>query len=515
MSAPTALDAGAVRHGIGVREPAGRPARPASPARGAGEERRSSDPVALLSREHDVLCRQACDPLEIAAVLEAAGLDDRRARADFQVSSVFEVAELLWRRVPLRLSGPLAGEDRWRLGLGRAQLRGLTYALPAVVGSLLPALQGGRGAYAVALAVTTVSICAAQALSVLAHLLHGRGERQALAELAGRALALAMTTVMVAVVVCIALGQPVMTAVVPGCQLVFVVVATILVVDGAERWLVALMAPAVTVLVLRIGGVPLPLLSGPDATTGYLAVGVLTVASSVIALWVRLRSTGSTGSTGSAGSAGGGAGLQGSLRAPELRQAGHAAGYGLGLSALISFGVLDVALGRLPSAPLPLLLATLPMIVTVGTAEHLLHRARSRCATALQHARLVGGFSRVSRRELRTMVGLHTAAVALTTLGVAGVLAHRSADPVFMAAAIGYAVLGLILLLATTLLSLGFLPQAVVLVGSGGLAVCAPVLVPGLAGVALVGAQLGALVVVLALAYLLGASRFAAVSGHR
>ena len=66
-------------------------------------DRRSPD--FLLSREHDALCRNATDPLEIAAGLEAAGISDRHARASYGAATVFELAEKLYDQVPRRILG--------------------------------------------------------------------------------------------------------------------------------------------------------------------------------------------------------------------------------------------------------------------------------------------------------------------------------------------------------------------------------------------------------------------------
>lgn len=59
----------------------------------------SADPVKALLHRHRDLCERAVDPLEIAARLEAHGMNDRAA-ARFRHRDVFSLAEELYARVP-------------------------------------------------------------------------------------------------------------------------------------------------------------------------------------------------------------------------------------------------------------------------------------------------------------------------------------------------------------------------------------------------------------------------------
>src|SRR5680860_1232985 len=87
--------------------------------------------VALLEA-HEALCRNATDPLEVAAGLEAAGISDKRARASYDAATVFELAEHLYRQVPRR---PVAvdGADPWARPRRELMARGLVYALPGLM----------------------------------------------------------------------------------------------------------------------------------------------------------------------------------------------------------------------------------------------------------------------------------------------------------------------------------------------------------------------------------------------
>jgi hypothetical protein len=68
-----------------------------------GPNRRSSHPIDQLARRLDAVCRTAVDAWQIAAVLESDGINDAIAREEYGMNDVFELAEELFRRVPLRL----------------------------------------------------------------------------------------------------------------------------------------------------------------------------------------------------------------------------------------------------------------------------------------------------------------------------------------------------------------------------------------------------------------------------
>ena len=126
MSAPTAVDQGALLAGLArPRIVAPRRTSENGPVTSYdGPERRSIDPLAALSREHDQLCVEATDPWEIAAGLEAAGVDDRRARREYGVASVFDLAVELFLNVPRRPPAEPDPADPWHRPLRHHLLRG-------------------------------------------------------------------------------------------------------------------------------------------------------------------------------------------------------------------------------------------------------------------------------------------------------------------------------------------------------------------------------------------------------
>ena len=91
------------------------------------DEIAGADPVALLARQHDELCSLAADRFEIAAGLEAEGVNDQQARRTFGFASVFELAEHLFETVPRRPSEPEAPENPWHRPVGRPKTAHLIF----------------------------------------------------------------------------------------------------------------------------------------------------------------------------------------------------------------------------------------------------------------------------------------------------------------------------------------------------------------------------------------------------
>jgi hypothetical protein len=61
-------------------------------------DRRSPDPINVLGRELNQLCREVADPLDLAAHLEALGYTRPRIQREFGLNSSFELAERLFAR---------------------------------------------------------------------------------------------------------------------------------------------------------------------------------------------------------------------------------------------------------------------------------------------------------------------------------------------------------------------------------------------------------------------------------
>lgn len=96
-----------------------------------GRERRSTDPLAQLSRQLDADCVRAVQPLELAAILEAEGFNDAVMQERFGMSSVFTAAQHLYDLVPLRPKIPRYAPPAQPPGKGE-WLRGGLYLIPAL-----------------------------------------------------------------------------------------------------------------------------------------------------------------------------------------------------------------------------------------------------------------------------------------------------------------------------------------------------------------------------------------------
>lgn len=98
-----------------------------------GPERRSTDPLAVLSRHLNQDCLHALQPQELAAILEAEGYTDTLIQERYGDASVFACAERLFLLVPYRPPTLARAAAPLRSGsVGRDLLRGVIYLLPAV-----------------------------------------------------------------------------------------------------------------------------------------------------------------------------------------------------------------------------------------------------------------------------------------------------------------------------------------------------------------------------------------------
>ena len=96
-------------------------------------DRRSSDSVSQLSRRLNEKLTQAVDPLQVAAFLEAEGLNDRLVRERYGYPDVFALALEIYQRVPLRVQvAPRPSSLRSPWIAVSYILRGLIYALPGL-----------------------------------------------------------------------------------------------------------------------------------------------------------------------------------------------------------------------------------------------------------------------------------------------------------------------------------------------------------------------------------------------
>lgn len=426
-------------------------AEPAPPV----PDRRSDTRLAQLTRLHDDLCTQAVDSFEIAAGLESAGVSDRQARTLYGAASVFELASAMFALVPRRPSDRGAPADRWHRPVARHLLRGLLYGLPGLLYAVAYArLQPGAGPVFL-LAATIVACGVGQGVSVLGHLLLGRGELRAARTLLAGALALGVA--LLAALPLLGLVSPSIlpAALLAGIQLEYLLAATVLLLLDADRVLLGVLAPGVLLAAAELAGLVDSL---PQA--GVLGLLVLCPIGALIAAAMRLARR-PAGSGRPLREVLAGAGAVRSLTGIYIA-------YGAANAGLVAFAVVDVLMTGDDRAGGPIVLMMLPLVASLGIAEWLVHRLRSGGTMTLHETRSAQEF----RRQAASLLGRAIAgyAAVLAALGCAIGAAYAAAvggvEPGFVLGTAAYSVLGVAFLLETLLLSLGRHGTALALAGA-------------------------------------------------
>ncbi|MFC9731945.1 hypothetical protein [Streptomyces roseolus] len=342
------------------------------------------DPLDELAGRLDAFVAAAVHPDEIAALLESDGMTDDHIRLTYGRNDSFALAEDLYARVARRHPGP-PGKDRSRPGpaegLAGCLLRGLVFALPGLAYVLAgPLLAGQQGRYG--LPAGTVPLLAGavtgwvwnQALSHRAHTWLGLGDRAA----AARALltgapagALAGTAVALAA----ARDGELPAAVFAAGQSLYLGAATVLLVLGRERALLAALLPL-------LGALPALRWDLPDPLRVALPALSLTAACLVAARALR------------PGTARGAAGRGG----PPLAASVPYGLFGLGSGVLVLYAGLGDALATGSGAVIALTLS-------MGPAEWLLHRFRGGSLARLRTLTTAREFRRAVTGTLALCLG--------------------------------------------------------------------------------------------------------------
>jgi hypothetical protein len=383
--------------------------RVAPPARAEDSSPRD---VEELCEQFVLVCESAVDPLEISSALEFDGLSDQAVRKRYGASDVFALAEEMYRRVPRRPAEPEPLPDPWRVSKLRPALHGLLYGLPTVCFPAATGLLAGRGVLSALIVALLTSWALSQALAYLGYVRLGQGD----AAQAARLLLVGMVagTVGVAAAMAVtALMAPVhIPALIFGAGLgAYMLGATVLMVLGAERLLLVVLAPGVlgSAVFLVLGRPPQleHAIWGALAATPLLALGLATARAG--------RETGLLGRGRGRDWPGLSAGRL--LVAADLRDALPSAGFGLVAAGLL---VLPVAAG-LPGhrgTNTGALLASLPLALSMGAAEWMLIWFRHRTQRLLRATWELRAFSTRARLLLFAALLLYLAAAMLLTVAV-------------------------------------------------------------------------------------------------
>ncbi|MDA0634748.1 hypothetical protein OUY22_15090 [Nonomuraea sp. MCN248] len=233
-------------------------------------------PIDQLIEPMDARLARAVEPLQVAAILESEGLNDKIARERYGHTDVFSLAETAFSRVAGKAVPPVPDAPLRRARPLAQILHGLLYGLPA---ALLPAASGLVGAQWLmpGLVLTTgIGWVVGSAAAQIAYTLTGQGCPRS----AGRVLRTGLVSgvgavVLMATGLALARGAPVALIALCVTQLAFQIASGILLFYRREAWLAVMMAPAVLAGIGYIGVA--------DRFVGLLTVclGVICVAAVV------------------------------------------------------------------------------------------------------------------------------------------------------------------------------------------------------------------------------------------
>ncbi|HEY5249209.1 MAG TPA: hypothetical protein VIJ15_12260 [Dermatophilaceae bacterium] len=413
-------------------------------------DRRSLD--SLLSREHDVLCRNAADPLEIAAGLEAAGISDRHARASYGVATVFELAEQLYSQVPRRLFA-VPKADPWARPRRELLARGLIYALPGLL--LVACVQHLVIAEAmILLLVSVVTAGANQALSRLYYLLAGRKKLAAAASLlrqalVGSALAGALVGWLASSVGAVSLPGAALSAL----AVIYLVSATVVLLLDRHRILLRLLLPAVAMSLASMFVPPDFIPFAAARVAGVMSIaGVVTVVGAFVTAWCLARELASPEEPARVVS------LTWSDFGGSLSLFAHGC-LSMTLLSLIPLTSMHTATGT-PAALGPVML---PAMLSLGAAEVHLYGFRQRAAGLLAGSSL-SAFARAVRLHMLSRVTSYALLLIILTAAVAVVgRGSLAADADASGHLLTYLLLCLALFVASLLVSTGYVRTVVMI----------------------------------------------------
>ncbi|MEU9231650.1 hypothetical protein [Streptomyces subrutilus] len=439
----------------------------------------AADPIDELLSRLDGLAAAAVHPDEIAAVLESDGMTDEYIRLTYGRHDSFALAEELYARVPRSFPEPEDTPDPWKVSLTACLLRGVIFALPGLAYLLgAPLLDGPPDR--LGLPAGTVTLLAGaligwvwdQALSHRAYSWLGLGDRVA----AGRTLlagAPAGSLLGTAAAMAVPGGPPFSYAFAAG-QAVYVGAATVLLVLGRERLLLAALGPmAAGALLVLFVDLPVPVrtaLLGVSLLAACalaarelpLAEGARAAAARVRGWWVRRPGTGPVRWQMLRG-----AEEEYVARGPRLGDSVPYGVFGLGTGLLVLYAALGEVLAGGPAeavaAP-----SAVALTLSMGPAEWLLHRFRSGSLAGLRAARSPRSFRRRMLATLARCLAVYL--VVLLALGVTGTLLWPDAPALTGARVATLLLLGAVMWTGLLLQSFGAVRPAAVVCASAAVA---------------------------------------------
>jgi hypothetical protein len=202
--------------------------------------------ITALCGEFAGVCASAVDPLEIASALEFEGIGDRTARTVFGCPDVFALAEVMYGQVERRPAEPRPSSHPWQSARAHPVLHGILYGLPAVCYPAAGALLAGPGALGTLLVALLVAWALSQGLASLGYQRLGAGDRAAARSVLAAGLAAGLVLVGVAMTAAALVAHARVPVLLSGAgEGAYLLGACVLLVLGAERWLLPALAPGV------------------------------------------------------------------------------------------------------------------------------------------------------------------------------------------------------------------------------------------------------------------------------
>jgi|SRR3984885_11321259 len=384
-------------------------------------------------------CAAAVDPLEVAARLETFGLSSRVAEDMFGYRDVFSAAHAVYTSVPFEDTEP---PPRAPEPMGRPLdlLRGALYAIPAVFFTVVVDGFGVPTRWWVLLVGLTIAWGISQAVAVVGWALRGRGDERSDS-------LLACTSILVTAALCFGVALAVRSRLggTDACVFVAVALGTYIAASGVllfhrAEWLLGLsLVPAIVGSILGQG-----IISHRAAAWCVVAsAGLVLVAALRPLAWRRWHLP--------------------SLRSVEWQRAAKFFVYGIGCglltSVVVGFGTGGTGTGE------AMVIAVIPLLLTLGLMEWHLRSFRSRATAALSTTSDLRAFARRVRGAMFRSVGTYVAVLAIVSVAalIVGHERHTAMAPLLLGTVDA---LGICFFLALLLVSSGQINRVLITWGA-------------------------------------------------
>jgi hypothetical protein len=367
----------------------------------SGELATAHELADLLKRLRPVAAT-AVDPLEIAATLEADGINDAIAQR-LGHPDVFSLAAYLFTKVGRApVPAPVAG-DPWRSRASHHLFRGALFGLPGLCYVAAAHALSGTRALAVVVLSLLLAWTASEFLAYVGYHWIGRRDRKNAARILQLGFAAAVAVIVPVVLLTgwlIGAGS-VGTGFAVG-QAFYLLAATLALTMGAEKWLLGALLPLIA------GSAHALLASAEPGAELWRTAAVSVALTTLVALIVTTTRRSSTGTL---------------LSRTMIRTGLGQAAFGLLAGALLTFATLWAVAGPGGGAAVITVVA-LPLSLTMGIAELMLYRYRRYGFRQLNRSVDLAAFARGARQMFALSVAGYLGVLALSAFGLSLLLSY-------------------------------------------------------------------------------------------